>query len=66
VRMAHVVRSVCSASSGVTVDFVYSLAAFVPPPIEGLLSSHVGPVLPEFAGWWDEPDRPLAAVVGLG
>jgi hypothetical protein len=66
VRLAHIIRYVCSSSTDLTVDFVYSLAAYVPPPAVTLLNSHVGPVLPEFAGWWDEPDRPLAAVVGLG
>lgn len=49
-----------------TVSFVYSLAAFTPPPDIVQANSHVGPVTPEFAGWWEEPDRALVAVVGLG
>ena len=49
-----------------TISFVYSLAAFTPPPEIIQANSHVGPVTPEFAGWWEEPDRALVAVVGLG
>jgi hypothetical protein len=52
--------------ASLTVSFVYSLAAFTPPPELAQANSHVGPVTPEFAGWWEEPDRALVAVVGLG
>lgn len=49
-----------------TVNFVYSLAKFSPPEQMTFPNSHVGPVRPEFAGWWKEPDLAVAAVVGLG
>jgi hypothetical protein len=26
----------------------------------------VGPIAPEFSGWWSEPDLPTAAIVGVG
>ncbi len=54
------------STGSLTVSFVYSLAAFTPPPAAAQANSHVGPVTPEFAGWWEEPDRALVAVVGLG
>ena len=48
------------------VDFVYALAAYNPPPHNTVANSHVGAVIPSFAGWWSEPDRAVSAVVGLG
>lgn len=48
------------------VTFVYSLAKFSTPQEATFPNSHVGPVRPEFAGWWQEPDLAVAAVVGLG
>ncbi|MEQ1844989.1 MAG: hypothetical protein ABL983_05360 [Nitrospira sp.] len=50
----------------VHVDFLYSLAEYSPPPDEIGPNTHVGPVLPSFAGWTTEPDRPAVAIVGLG
>lgn len=47
-------------------DFLYALADYSDPPSIPLPNTHVGPVLPSFSGWWIEPERPLAAVVGLG
>lgn len=55
-----------AATMPVEVNFVYSLASFTEPPTVVKPNSHVGPVAPEFAGWWNEPDRPLAAIAGLG
>lgn len=49
-----------------SVEFLYTLALYSPPPEEVPLNSHVGPVLPSFAGWSDDPDRGVAAIVGLG
>jgi hypothetical protein len=49
-----------------TIDFLYCLAEFTPPPTSQSANSHVGPVTNEFAGWWSEPERSLSAVVGLG
>src|SRR5947207_11718086 len=51
---------------GLGVDFLYSLASFSEPPKSQPVNTHVGPISPPFAGWWTEPDRPTAAVVGLG
>lgn len=49
------------------VDFVYSLAEYDPPVTSLAPNSHVGPVLrSNFTGGWDEPDRAVTAVVGLG
>ena len=49
-----------------TVDFYYALAKFSPPPSVSVLNTHVGPILPTFAGLTTEPDRRTVAVVGLG
>lgn len=49
------------------VDFVYTLAAYDPPVSSLAPNSHVGPVLrSNFTGGWDEPDRAVSAIVGLG
>jgi hypothetical protein len=67
VRLAHLLVTLRDTVAGpLVVNFIYSLAAFTPPPAEVQANSHVGPVTSEFAGWWDEPDRSVAAVVGLG
>lgn len=67
IRMARLLVSLRNfARVSVEATFVYSLASFTAPPTERHANSHVGPVTPEFAGWWEEPDRPLVAVVGLG
>lgn len=68
VRMAMLVRIFAEIRLPQTleVDFLYSLAAFSPPPSSTVPNRHVGPVLPSFAGWWTAPERPLAAAVGLG
>lgn len=67
-RLAIVISELSQFSSelAVTVDFVYSLAEYSPPPRTVGKNIHVGPVIPEFSGWWTEPDRPLTAIVGLG
>lgn len=61
----HALRSV-EWDEFLAVDFVYSLAEYSAPPAEISVNRHVGPVLPEFSGWWSEPDRPAIAIVGLG
>ena len=67
VRLARIV-SVARAMgiNRMTIDFVYCLAQFTPPPTDQSANTHVGPVIDEFAGWWGEPDRSLSAIVGLG
>jgi hypothetical protein len=52
--------------SSIQVDFLYSLAEYSPPNKGTTLNRFAGPVLPSFAGWTTEPDRPPIAVVGLG
>lgn len=67
-RIAHLVSTF--AQSGIegeiSVAFLYSLAHYTPPPVEQVSNTHVGPVSKDFAGWWDEPERALSAVVGVG
>jgi hypothetical protein len=68
VRMAMLVRLFAEAtlSDKLEVHFLYSLAAFSPPPSSTVPNRHVGPVLASFSGWWTAPERPVAAAVGLG
>lgn len=47
-------------------DWYYTIARFSPPPQEFVPNVVAEPVLPTFAGWTDEPERPLAAIIGLG
>jgi len=47
-------------------DFVYAPAEFIEPPHEMSQIESAGPVLPQFAGWSEEPDRPVATVFGVG
>jgi hypothetical protein len=56
----------CKLNKPMTVDFVYALAEYSPPPPANSRNTHVGPVTPDFSGWWTEPDRAVTAVVGLG
>jgi len=68
VRIADIITTLRSSvvHHEIVVDFVYSLAAFTPPPSNQSPNTHVGPVSKAFAGWWEEPDRLLSAVVGIG
>jgi len=50
----------------IRVDFVYCLAEYSPPPRLTFVNRHVGPVAPQFSGWWSEPDLQTAAIVGVG
>ena len=67
-RMAHTIAALrdCPGSSQFLVDFVYALAAYTPPGEQVLPNTYVGPITSDFAGWWNEPDRTLSAIVGLG
>jgi len=49
-----------------TVDFLYSLAEYSDPGAPGRPICHRGPVIPEFAGWSDQPGDPCVAIVGIG
>ena len=68
VRIAKLVASLAEWSSKrrIEVSFLYALASFTEPSLEQHANTHVGPVTIEFAGWWNEPERVLSAVVGLG
>jgi hypothetical protein len=68
VRLARLIEFFTSQAveRPIVATFVYSLAAYTAPPEAALYNSHVGPVTPMFAGWWEEPDRASAAIVGLG
>jgi hypothetical protein len=65
-RMALVVDAFRKAPGELVVDFVYSIAAYSPPLESFSPNTHVGAVLPSFAGWWINPQRPPVAIVGLG
>lgn len=67
-RMALILQflGMASGSFPIEVDFYYALAEFSDPPSRVQANTHVGPVLPSLSGWWTEPERPVAAAVGLG
>jgi hypothetical protein len=67
-RLARLVQFFWTGDSDqrTEVDFVYILAEYSPPPPSLSRNTHVGPVTPQFSGWWIEPDLPVTAVVGLG
>ncbi|AJC15925.1 hypothetical protein [Pandoraea sputorum] len=66
-RLAHLVDVLRTLSaSEVTVIFRYSIAKFTPPVEDTAPTVSVEPVIPQFAGWTTRPDRPPAAIVGLG
>jgi hypothetical protein len=69
VRIASTIvaaRHVAREMRSVTVDFVYSVATYSSAPVVDAAPVHTGPVLPEFAGWTSEPERPSCLVLGLG
>jgi hypothetical protein len=67
-RMAHTIAALrgMRGTGSLIVDFVYALAAYSTPEQHARPNRYVGPITDEFAGWWDEPDRTLSAIVGLG
>lgn len=69
VRIAGVVlaaKQVAETVGFASVDFLYAVAQYSAPPIIDAAPVHAGPVLPEFAGWTTEPEKPARLVVGLG
>ena len=64
--IVDVLRSLNNADTTLVVSFLYSLAAYSPPPTEQPANVHAGPVTSEFAGWTTDPTLPPAAIVGLG
>lgn len=66
-RLAHLVDALRSLpTQEVKVTFRYSIAEFTPPVEDTAPTVTVEPVIPQFAGWTTRPDRPPAAIVGLG
>lgn len=67
-RLASLVDAFRSAQVTQTIraDFIYCLAEYSPPPNLTFVNRHVGPITPQFSGCWTEPDRPTAAIVGVG
>ena len=49
-----------------SIHFVYSLAEYAAPAESTAPTTIAEPVSPEFAGWRSSPDKPPAAVIGLG
>ncbi|WP_143218636.1 hypothetical protein [Achromobacter xylosoxidans] len=66
-RLAHLVDALRSLLAvEVAIIFRYSIAEFTPPSSDTAPTVTMEPVIPQFAGWTTRPDRPPAAIVGLG
>lgn len=66
-RLGHLVDALRTLDKkSLSVTFHYSIAGFTPPQADTAPTVTVEPVIPEFAGWTTRPDRPPAAIVGLG
>jgi len=66
-RLGHLVDALRNIKKeAISVTFHYSIAEFTPPQEDAAPTVTVEPVIPEFAGWTTRPDRPPAAIVGLG
>lgn len=67
-RLAAIVELCCEGyiKSGSSIDFLYSLGSYSPPPTEIAPNTHFGPISPFFAGWTTSPNKPPIAIVGLG
>lgn len=67
-RLASFLAAIIRAPNNrsIEVDFVYSMAKWSAPSEEPEAIVTAGSVLPCFAGWSDEPDLPIVAILGLG
>jgi len=68
-RMGNILQAISSfTETDVTIDitFAYNVAQYSAPGAQLELATTCGPVSPFFAGWPDDPERPVAAVLGLG
>jgi hypothetical protein len=67
-RLAELVLAAAELATtrDVSIDFGYAPAAFMPPAEADTVIEVLGPVVPEFAGWTDEPDTPTTCIIGLG
>jgi hypothetical protein len=66
--IASVVIALTQASERKSLDvvFAYCPAVFTKPSDQRQPVTVSQPVLPEFAGWSNQPDKPVAAIAGLG
>lgn len=67
-RMAAIVELCCTGHvrDGASIDFLYSLGAYSPPPDEVAPNTLFSPISPFFAGWTTNANKPPVAIVGLG
>ncbi len=66
-RMARLVRALQIADvESLVVSFAYNLAEFSAPSEDIAPTSVAEPVIPEFSGWTNYPEKPPAAIIGLG
>lgn len=67
-RLAELVLAAADIATmrDVAIDFGYAPATFMPPAEADTVIEVLGPVVPEFAGWTDEPGMPTTCIIGLG
>lgn len=67
-RIAMIVEELTQPEPGTAliVDLLYAPAVFEDPPATETPILSVEPVSPYLAGWWDDLDQPLAAIIGVG
>ena len=61
-----VLEALRAVAAGATVDFLYTVARFSPPPRASTAVAEFGPVLAEFAGWPSNPEQPMVLLLGMG
>lgn len=67
-RMARLLEGLMTAPSNKAflVDFVYTVAEFSPPPEASETATVCGAVSSFLAGWPNDPEKSVAAIIGLG
>lgn len=67
-RIATIVEELAQPEPGTAliVDLLYAPAVFEAPPATDAPILNIEPVSPYLAGWWDDLDQPLAAIIGVG
>ena len=67
-RLAFIIEGLSRANveCSLLVDFSYTVAEFSPPPPASESATICGPVSSYLAGWPEDPDKPVAAIIGLG
>lgn len=56
----------CAREENLWVDFLYSFAKYNRPPRNTGPITNIGPILSDFAGWFEEPSSTCSAIIGLG